>query len=37
MGLTTGNETWDLLLQIAIVIAVLVSLVVTLRGYRDRR
>ncbi len=33
---TTGSTTWDLVLQIAIALALLVSIVLMIRNYRGR-
>jgi LPXTG-motif cell wall-anchored protein len=33
---STGSSTWDTLLQLAIAAALLVSIVLLIRNYRDR-
>jgi hypothetical protein len=33
---STGSATWDLVLQIALVLAMLVAVVLLIRNYRDR-
>lgn len=37
MGLSTGSPTWDAVLQIAIAGVLLVTLVLLVRDYRNRR
>jgi hypothetical protein len=37
MGLSTGSPTWDAVLQIGIAGALLVTLVLLARDYRNRR
>jgi hypothetical protein len=37
MGLSTGSAGWDAVLQIGIAAAVLVTLVLLVRDYRNRR
>jgi hypothetical protein len=32
----TGSSTWDLVLEIAIVLALLVGIVLMIKNYRDR-
>ncbi len=36
MGLTTGNATLDLVLEVGIVLALVVMLVLLIRNYRGR-
>ena len=33
---STGSATWDVVLQIAIALAIVVTLVLLIRNYRDR-
>ena len=37
MGLSTGSPTWDAVLQIGIAAVLLVTLVLLVRDYRNRR
>jgi hypothetical protein len=37
MGLSTGSTAWDTLLEIGIAAAMLVTLVLLIRDYRNRR
>jgi hypothetical protein len=37
MGLSTGSAAWDTVLQIGIAAALLVTLVLLARNYRNRR
>jgi hypothetical protein len=37
MSLTTGSATWDTILQIGIAAALVVTLIVLVRNYRNRR
>jgi LPXTG-motif cell wall-anchored protein len=33
---STGSETWDVVLQVGIALALLVSIVLLIKNYRDR-